>query len=220
MGASLLCGATSFSAALTAPVAARTSRLLSHPRSQRATILARRAVGDGDMVQKGTADRSHVVIFKEQEVTAKHGEVCLHAYGACLWFCGSSSIGVFKFRHIYLICMVTICLPLLQTLRTALLRSGVTPHNGQAQLINCRGLGTCGTCAVEIEGDVSPKSWNAKEGLRLNFPPHKSPGNQKLRLACQVGWCSLRSCPIPLPPALLRILLITEAIRVDLFSSD
>lgn len=74
-----------------------------------------------------------------------------------------------------------------ETLRTALLRSGVaTPHNGRAQLINCRGLGTCGTCAVEIRGKVCPASWNAKERLRLNFPPHASPGNERLRLACQV----------------------------------
>jgi ferredoxin len=74
-----------------------------------------------------------------------------------------------------------------QTLRTALLRSGVaTPHNGSAQLINCRGLGTCGTCAVEIRGEVWPASWNAKERLRLNFHPHASPGNERLRLACQV----------------------------------
>lgn len=35
-------------------------------------------------------------------------------------------------------------------LRTALLQNGVSPHNGNAKLINCRGLGTCGTCAVEI----------------------------------------------------------------------
>ena len=74
-----------------------------------------------------------------------------------------------------------------ETLRTALLKSGkVTPHNGKAQIINCRGLGTCGTCAVEIKGKVSPSTWNAKERLRLNFPPHSMPGNQKLRLACQV----------------------------------
>jgi len=74
-----------------------------------------------------------------------------------------------------------------ETLRTALLRSGVTtPHNGRAQLINCRGLGTCGTCAVEIRGKVWPASWNAKERLRLNFPPHAPPGNERLRLACQV----------------------------------
>ncbi len=36
------------------------------------------------------------------------------------------------------------------TLRTAMLEAGVTLHNGRATLINCRGLGTCGTCAVEV----------------------------------------------------------------------
>ena len=74
-----------------------------------------------------------------------------------------------------------------ETLRTALLRTGtVTPHNGRAQLINCRGLGTCGTCAVEIKGDVVPRAWNTRERLRFNLPPHSAPGNKKLRLACQV----------------------------------
>ena len=74
-----------------------------------------------------------------------------------------------------------------ETLRTALLRSGaVTPHNGRSQLINCRGLGTCGTCAVAIRGSVSPPSWNAKERLRLNFPPHACGSDERLRLACQV----------------------------------
>ncbi|CAK9264114.1 unnamed protein product [Sphagnum jensenii] len=70
-------------------------------------------------------------------------------------------------------------------LRTALLRNGVSPHNGQAMYVNCRGLGTCGTCAVEVIGDVEPKKWNLQETARLNLPPHKYPGNQKLRLACQ-----------------------------------
>ena len=38
-----------------------------------------------------------------------------------------------------------------ETLRTAALRRGiVSPHNGRANDINCRGLGTCGTCAVDI----------------------------------------------------------------------
>ena len=74
-----------------------------------------------------------------------------------------------------------------ETLRTALLKTGkATPHNGQSQMINCRGLGTCGTCAVEIVGNVSPSTWTQQERLRLNFPPHSAPGNKKLRLACQV----------------------------------
>lgn len=119
-------------------------------------------------------------------------------------------------------------------LRTALLRRGVTPHNGGAKVINCRGLGTvglvarggqhspcvsskthavfstrsfinassfeyrgvacgwsyrrCGTCAVEVipANGVEPRNWTAMERARLNFPPHASPGNAQLRLACQV----------------------------------
>ena len=31
----------------------------------------------------------------------------------------------------------------------------VCRHNGRSKLINCRGLGTCGTCAVEVaEGEL------------------------------------------------------------------
>ena len=74
-------------------------------------------------------------------------------------------------------------------LRSALLRAGETPHNGNARVINCRGLGTCGTCAVEIVGPedaVSPGERTAIESARLNFPPHAPPGNRKLRLACQI----------------------------------
>lgn len=75
------------------------------------------------------------------------------------------------------------------TLRTALLEAGVSPHNGRAVLINCRGLGTCGTCAVAVQGAVEPAEWTPQERLRLNFPPHSAPNNQRLRLACQVGGC-------------------------------
>lgn len=68
-------------------------------------------------------------------------------------------------------------------LRTALLRRGLSPHNNNSQLINCRGLGTCGTCAVEVRGDVEPPEASARERLRLSFPPHELRPN--LRLACQ-----------------------------------
>jgi len=53
--------------------------------------------------------------------------------------------------------------------------------NGKSKWINCRGIGTCGICAVMIEGEVSQINW--KEKTRLSLPPH-SP-EQKLRLACQ-----------------------------------
>ncbi|KAJ8613492.1 hypothetical protein CTAYLR_002161 [Chrysophaeum taylorii] len=70
-----------------------------------------------------------------------------------------------------------------ELLRSALLKRGVSPHNGNAQLINCRGLGTCGTCAVEIDGAVEPSDRNARENLRLSLPPHTN--SSHLRLACQ-----------------------------------
>jgi len=79
-----------------------------------------------------------------------------------------------------------------EILRSAMLKRGISPHNGRARLINCRGLGTCGTCAVEVvpvETDeaIEPKERNTKERLRLNFPPHgSSDQSSNLRLACQM----------------------------------
>ncbi len=70
-------------------------------------------------------------------------------------------------------------------LRSFLLQSGLSPHNGAARQINCKGLGSCGTCALEIEGEVSEKT--AMERWRLNFPPHQE--SSGLRLACQ---CKVR----------------------------
>jgi ferredoxin len=66
-------------------------------------------------------------------------------------------------------------------LRRVLLDAGAPLYNGVAAAIHCRGLGTCGTCSVEIDGDVSEPT--AVEKWRLGFPPHRSDGG--LRLACQ-----------------------------------
>jgi ferredoxin len=77
-----------------------------------------------------------------------------------------------------------------ETLRTAALRRNVvSPHNGRANLINCRGLGTCGTCAVEIlqgQEHLDPPERNTVEQLRFAVPPHNFHNNTKLRLACQI----------------------------------
>lgn len=67
-------------------------------------------------------------------------------------------------------------------LRRALLRAGLPLYNGAARAIHCRGLGTCGTCAVRVEGPVSETT--AVERWRLGFPPHDRASG--LRLACQV----------------------------------
>lgn len=66
-------------------------------------------------------------------------------------------------------------------LRDVLLEAGISPHNGKADTFNCRGLATCGTCAVAVTGDVSDPG--PRERVRLSVPPH-DPGTG-LRLACQ-----------------------------------
>ena len=75
----------------------------------------------------------------------------------------------------------TITCPVGANLRKVLLANGVDLYNGKAKIINCRSLGTCGTCAVQIEGEVSPANW--KDKSRRSLPPH-SP-ERDLRLACQ-----------------------------------
>lgn len=66
-------------------------------------------------------------------------------------------------------------------LRKILLQNGVDLYNGGAKVINCRGIGSCGTCAVKVEGEVSAVNWRDK--TRRSLPPH-SPTTD-LRLACQ-----------------------------------
>jgi ferredoxin len=55
-------------------------------------------------------------------------------------------------------------------------------YNSVSGLTHCRGLGTCGTCAVEVQGEVTPMT--KIEKWRLGFPPHHLDAG--LRLACQV----------------------------------
>ena len=66
-------------------------------------------------------------------------------------------------------------------LRNALLSANLSPHSQNSKWLNCKGMGTCGTCAVKIEGDVTPLT--KIEKLRLVFPPHNLENG--LRLACQ-----------------------------------
>lgn len=69
-----------------------------------------------------------------------------------------------------------------ENLRQVLMKHQAPLYNGKANIINCMGIGSCGTCAVEIAGDLPPKNW--KENARLSFPPHKK--DSKRRLACQI----------------------------------
>jgi ferredoxin len=66
-------------------------------------------------------------------------------------------------------------------LRQELLKHDVDLYNQQASVINCHGIGTCGTCTVQIEGEASDPNW--RDRTRRSLPPH-SP-TRDLRLACQ-----------------------------------
>lgn len=68
-------------------------------------------------------------------------------------------------------------------LRSVLLQAGVKLYNGPMKLIHCRGLGTCGTCAVRLSGEANKPT--AVERWRLNFPPHQDSLEKGIRLACQ-----------------------------------
>jgi len=66
-------------------------------------------------------------------------------------------------------------------LRLVLLRARLPLYNSVDRAIHCRGLGTCGTCAVRVDGQVSDPT--AVERLRLGLLPHTRKSD--LRLACQ-----------------------------------
>lgn len=66
-------------------------------------------------------------------------------------------------------------------LRRVLLDAKLPLYNRPMRALNCRGFGTCGTCAVQVEGDVSAAT--AVERWRLGFKPHRQ--GSGLRLACQ-----------------------------------
>jgi len=69
-------------------------------------------------------------------------------------------------------------------LRKILRKANLNPHNGDAKWLNCKGFGTCGTCALEIKGEVSPIT--KVEKWRLNFPPHQLENGLRLACQCQV----------------------------------
>ncbi|MFN3189741.1 MAG: 2Fe-2S iron-sulfur cluster-binding protein [Aureliella sp.] len=68
-----------------------------------------------------------------------------------------------------------------ENLRKVLMRAKERLYHPMVRHLHCRGIGTCGTCAVRIEGSVSPQT--RIENWRLNFPPHSLENG--LRLACQ-----------------------------------
>jgi ferredoxin len=85
------------------------------------------------------------------------------------------------------------------SIRKALLEAGLSPYNKGANVVNCRGIGTCGTCAIIVSGTGFDPRRTIQERTRLALPPHRvfgrtsqmhmftsASGKQKtLRLACQ-----------------------------------
>ena len=83
-------------------------------------------------------------------------------------------------------------------LRKVLMENGIDLYNDRANIINCMGIGSCGTCSVQIEAvsenpEAAPESLpplNWKEKARLALPPHGLSGEaldqSQRRLACQV----------------------------------
>lgn len=68
-------------------------------------------------------------------------------------------------------------------LRVVLLRARLPLYTKVARAVHCRGHGTCGTCAVRVEGKVSEPT--PAELRRLSLPPHDPQAG--LRLACQTS---------------------------------
>ncbi len=66
-------------------------------------------------------------------------------------------------------------------LRTVLLHARLPLYTRVAKAIHCRGSGSCGTCAVRIEGPISEPS--EAERKRFQQLPHRA--DSGLRLACQ-----------------------------------
>jgi ferredoxin len=66
-------------------------------------------------------------------------------------------------------------------LRKVLLQGDIDLYNNGAKVINCRGIGSCSTCAVEIEGEVSEPNW--RDTTWRSLPTHSL--TKSLRKASQ-----------------------------------
>jgi ferredoxin len=75
-------------------------------------------------------------------------------------------------------------------LRDVLRGAGIAVYADPTGLVNCHGLGTCGTCALHVGANAAPASTalsppTAVERWRLAFPPHRDGLAAGLRLSCQ-----------------------------------
>jgi ferredoxin len=88
-------------------------------------------------------------------------------------------------------------------LRQAAREAGIAIYKGLDRYLNCRGLGLCGTCRVQVTKgmeNLSPKS--LMEKINFNLHPLTSLAvighEEEMRLACQVqvnGDCTIETRP-------------------------
>jgi len=69
-------------------------------------------------------------------------------------------------------------------LRKVLLHNGIDLYNGGASFIN-RGIGSCGTCAVKVEGEVSAANWRSG-CTAIALPPHSPTSNLRKKSQTKV----------------------------------
>jgi ferredoxin len=88
-------------------------------------------------------------------------------------------------------------------LRQAALAAGIVIYKGFDKVINCRGLGLCGTCKVLVKkGMENLSAKTLREKFNLNFHPFTmiaALGHEnEMRLSCQVkvnGDCTIETRP-------------------------
>lgn len=88
-------------------------------------------------------------------------------------------------------------------LRQEARKAGIAVYKGLNKVLNCRGLGLCGTCKVLVKKgmeNLSPK--NMREKINMNLHPLTmlaTIGHEdEMRLSCQVqvnGDCSIETTP-------------------------
>jgi len=90
--------------------------------------------------------------------------------------------------------------PVGANLRQEAMKAGIQLYPGINRVVNCMGLGTCGTCRVLVKAGIDNLSpMGLKEKIRLFLMPFATIGHEKeMRLACQVqvnGDCTVETKP-------------------------
>lgn len=85
-------------------------------------------------------------------------------------------------------------------LRQEALKAGIGIYQGKDRLLNCRGLGLCGTCRVLVKKgmeNLSPKG--LQERIRLGLSLAVIGHEEEMRLSCQtkvLGDCEIETKPV------------------------